>query len=77
MRFSVSKKRGRDQSLQYGKKIAVFRILQFFFCTKDTSVWKTTKSIGPKRLEVFDTSFFLDTEVLPEYFKKTLLPNGA
>jgi hypothetical protein len=44
---------------------------------EDTSVFKTKVFARSKRLEVFDTSLFLDTEVFTEYFKITLKPNGA
>jgi hypothetical protein len=44
---------------------------------EDTSVFKTEVFARSKRLKVFDTSLFLDTEVFTEYFKITLKPNGA
>jgi hypothetical protein len=44
---------------------------------EDTSVSKTEVFIRPKHLKVFDTSIFLETEVFTEYFKITLMPNGA
>jgi hypothetical protein len=43
----------------------------------DTSVSKTKVFARPKHLKVFDTLVFLETEVFTEYFKITLMPNGA
>jgi hypothetical protein len=44
---------------------------------EDTLVFKTEVLTRSKRFKVFDTSFFLETEVFTEYFKITLKPNGA
>jgi hypothetical protein len=44
---------------------------------EDTSVLKNEVFTRSKRLKVFDTLFFLETEVSTEYFKITWKPNGA
>ena len=38
---------------------------------------ETMVFIVAKRFKVFETMFFLETMVFPEYSKNTLLPNGA
>jgi hypothetical protein len=54
-----------------------FSIRQKNFNIGDTLVFRTTVLLGTKRLEVFNTSLFLETKVFLKYFKKTELPNGA
>jgi hypothetical protein len=65
--FSLEKKRSRLK----------FSIRQKNEVLEDTSVSKTTIFTRSKHLEVFDTSVFLETKVSREYFKNTLMPNGA
>jgi hypothetical protein len=66
--FILEKKRSRLKSPIRQKKMKFWRILQFL---------KLKYLLDPNALKVFDTSFFLKTEVFIEYFKITLKSSGA
>jgi hypothetical protein len=55
----------------------VFRLLQKYHSFVDTLVLKTSIVLKAKRLNFFNTTVFLKTEVFLECFKNMELPNGA